>query len=50
LVESAQSTPASSIKGDTIHEGDETFLVNLLNPTNGSIADGQAVGTIVDND
>ena len=39
-----------SIKGDSVHEGDETFLVDLLNPTNASRADAQAIGTIVDNE
>jgi Calx-beta domain/PA domain len=37
-----------AIKGDTEDESDETFLVNLSAPTNASIADGQAVGTIID--
>ncbi len=27
-------------------EGDETFLINLSNPTNSVIVDGQAIGTI----
>jgi probable HAF family extracellular repeat protein len=31
-------------------EPDETFFVNLNNPTNASIADGQGLGTIVDDD
>jgi hypothetical protein len=30
----------------TASEGDETFLLNLSNPTNANIADGQGVGTI----
>src|SRR2546428_508148 len=38
------------IVGDTIDEFDETFFVNLTNPTNATISDNQAVGTIVDND
>nr|MBC8184547.1 T9SS type A sorting domain-containing protein [candidate division KSB1 bacterium] len=35
---------------DAISESNETFFVNLLNPTNATIADNQATGTIVDND
>jgi Calx-beta domain len=38
------------VKGDTIHEGDEQFFVNLSNAVNASILDGQGVGTIRDND
>ena len=30
--------------------GNETFFVNLSNPTNATIADGQGVGTIIDDD
>lgn len=38
------------VKGDTLNEGNETFVVNLSNPVNVTIADGQGVGTIVDDD
>lgn len=38
------------VNGDNVSEPDETFLVNLSNPTNGTIADGQGVGTIVDDE
>jgi len=38
------------VKGDTIHEGDEQFFVNLSNAFNASIQDSQGVGTIRDND
>jgi len=38
------------VKGDTIPEGNETFLVNLSAPTNATILDGQGVGTILDDD
>src|SRR5262249_39163138 len=38
------------IIGDTTFEPTETFLVNLSNPTNVTIADGQGTGTINDND
>lgn len=35
---------------DRLAEDDETFFVNLTNPVNYTIADGQAVGTILDDD
>ena len=38
------------IKGDALVEGTEEFLVNLSNPVNTTIADGQATVTIVDDD
>jgi len=38
------------IKGDTAVEGTEQFFLNLSNPVNATIADGQAVVTIVDDD
>jgi hypothetical protein len=38
------------VKGDTLNEGNETFFVNLSNPVNVTITDGQGVGTIVDDD
>jgi hypothetical protein len=38
------------VLGDTLVEPSETFLVNLTNPTNATLADAQAVGTIVDNE
>ena len=38
------------VNGDTLDELDETFFVNLSNPTNATIADGQGVGTIEDDD
>jgi len=38
------------IKGDSLVEGMEQFFVNLSNPVNATIADGQGVGTIVDDD
>ena len=38
------------IKGDTTPEGTEEFFVNLSNPVNATIADGQGVGTIIDDD
>jgi hypothetical protein len=38
------------VRSDTLDEPDETFLVNLSNPINASVADGQGVGTIADDD
>ncbi|GEP54509.1 Calx-beta domain-containing protein [Reyranella soli] len=38
------------ITGDTTVEADETFTINLANPSGGTIADGAATGTIVNND
>jgi hypothetical protein len=43
-------TIAVLVTGDRVPEPDETFFVNLSNPTNGTIADGQSVGTIVDDE
>jgi hypothetical protein len=39
-----------AVKGDRLPEPTETFAVNLSAPTNATIADGQAIGTIVDNE
>src|SRR5262249_10294656 len=39
-----------AVLGDTLSEPTETFTVNLSNPTHATIADGQGVGTILDND
>ena len=38
------------VNGDTLDEANETFFVNLSNPSNATIADGQGVGTITDDD
>ena len=38
------------VNGDLLDEANETFIVNLTNPTNATIADGQGVGTITDDD
>ncbi len=38
------------VTGDTRDELDETFAVNLSSPTNATLSDGQAVGTILDDD
>jgi len=39
-----------SVLGDVTSEPDETLLVNLSNPVNASIADGQGAGTIKNDD
>lgn len=39
-----------SATGDTLVEGTEEFFLNLSNPVNATIADGQAVLTIIDDD
>src|SRR5262245_13415604 len=43
-------TLAVRVKGDTNPEPDEYFFVNLSNATNATIADGQGVGTILNDD
>ena len=45
-----QKTVALTIKDDALDEVYETFLVNLSNPTNATIAVGQASCQIIDND
>jgi len=39
-----------TVNGDTTTETNETFTVTLSNPVNATIADGQAVGTITNDD
>src|SRR5207245_3154175 len=39
-----------TVNGDTKFEPDETFFVNLSNPINATIADGQGQGTILNDD
>jgi len=39
-----------TVNGDLLDEADETFFVNLSNPTNATIADGVGMGTITDDD
>ncbi len=39
-----------NVVGDTTFEPDETFLLDLFNPVNATIADGRGVGTIQNND
>ena len=38
------------VVGDTLSEDDETLYVNLSNPSNGVILDGQGLGTITNDD
>ena len=47
--ETTRTIPVA-IRGDTVAEPTETFSVNLVLPRNLRIADGQAIGTILDND
>ena len=39
-----------AVNGDRLAEPNETFVVNLSSPTNATIADGQGVGTILDDE
>jgi hypothetical protein len=43
-------TISVAVIGDRFGEANERFFVNLSNPVNGGIADGQGVGTIVDDE
>jgi hypothetical protein len=43
-------TISVKVLGDRIVESDETFFVNLTSATNATIADGQGIGTIVNDD
>ncbi len=47
--EVSKSAPIT-VRGDRAVEPDETFFVNLSNPTNATISDGQGLGTIVNDD
>lgn len=44
------ATLSVPVIGDTTVEPDETFSVNLSNPVNAVISDGQAIGTIINDD
>ena len=46
----ASGTITVVVNGDVRNESNETFLVNLSNPTNASIADAQGQGTITNDD
>ena len=39
-----------TVNGDLVQEIDETFIVNLSNPTNATVLDGQGIATILDED
>jgi hypothetical protein len=43
-------TITAAVNGDTINEPDETFVVNLSNPSNATVADGQGRATILNDD
>ena len=49
-VGSTSRTVAVAIIGDTVPEATETFQLLLYSPTNATISDSTAIGTIVDND
>jgi len=38
------------LNGDRFGEANETFVINLSNPTNATFADGQGVGTVLDDE
>src|SRR6185295_16467413 len=44
------ATISVTVNGDTLFERNETLLVNLSNPVNALISDGQGVGTIGNDD
>jgi Tol biopolymer transport system component len=41
---------AVAVQGDVLDEADETFTINLANPSNATIDDGAGLGTILDDD
>lgn len=43
-------TVAVAVKGDTLDESDETFVLNVRNPVNATLADSTSHCTITDND
>jgi len=43
-------TVAITINGDALNETNETFTLNLSTPNNATIADGQGIGTITNDD
>ena len=38
------------VNGDTLDEANESYFVNLSNPSNAAVTDGQGLGTITDDD
>lgn len=47
---SASAIFTVQVIGDTLHEPNETFAVNVSNVTGAAVADGQGLGTIVNDD
>ncbi|HWS28113.1 MAG TPA: Calx-beta domain-containing protein, partial [Xanthomonadales bacterium] len=47
---SATAVVNVAVSGDSVLESNETFAVNLSNPSGGSIGDGQGIGTITNDD
>jgi len=45
-----EETITIAVSGDLLDEPDETFLINLSNPTNATISDGQGQGRIKNDD
>ena len=45
-----RKTVSVDVNGDMLDEDDETFTVELSNPANATIDDGEGVGTITDDD
>jgi arylsulfatase A-like enzyme len=45
-----EATLSIGIEGDSVEEPEETFLVTLDQPQNAVVADGEATGTILDDD
>ena len=45
-----EATIAAAVFNDALDEGDETLTIALSDPTNATIADGTATGTITDDD
>lgn len=43
-------TVSVTVKGDTLHEGDEVFFLLLTSPQGMTLADGTGIATIVDNE
>ena len=50
LPDETTQTVSVDVNGDTLDEDDETFTVELSNPANATIDDGEGVGTITDDD
>src|SRR5207253_8798751 len=47
---STTSTYTHPVKRDNTYEPNETFIVNLSNATNATVADAQSIGTIVNDE